>query len=85
MQRIAHAGLHVTGGHVHTYIGAELWLAYGEEYWSVLDRLGTSAANAIEVDWRAVKLFYIFPICLLESNLLCLRGLYALKEYDFTL
>ena len=35
---------------VDANIGAELRLAYGEEYWAMMDRLGTSAAHAIEVD-----------------------------------
>ena len=36
---------------VDANIGAELRLAYGEEeYWGMMDRLGTSAAHAIEVD-----------------------------------
>ena len=35
---------------VDAYIGAELRLSYGEGYWAMMDRLGTSASFAIEVD-----------------------------------
>ena len=31
-------------------IGSELRLAYGDEYWELMERLGTSAAYALEVD-----------------------------------